>query len=76
MPTVEERIRALPLALQTEVEDFVAFLEERRQSSSPGAPALKWAGALSDMAAQYSSVELQHALADWRAPQEVLDLAV
>jgi hypothetical protein len=70
MSTIEEKIRALPLALQVEVEDFVAFLQERRQPSAPGTPELKWAGALGDMAAQYSSVELQHALADWRIPQK------
>ena len=69
MPTIEERIRALPLALQVEVEDFIAFLQERRQPPAPGTPDLKWAGALADMAAQHSSVELQHALADWRMPQ-------
>jgi hypothetical protein len=67
MSSIEEKIRALPLALQVEVEDFVTFLVERQNPDVPGAPALKWAGALSDMAPQYSSVELQHALADWRS---------
>jgi hypothetical protein len=69
MATIEEKIRALPLALQVEVEDFVAFLQERRQPAAPGTPALKWAGALGDMPAQYSSVELQHDLSDWRTPE-------
>jgi hypothetical protein len=69
MATIEERIKALPPALQLEVEDLVAFLHERRQPSVPGTPELKWAGALADMSAQYSSVELQHALADWRTPE-------
>ena len=69
MSKIEERIQALPLALQVEVEDFVAFLQGRRQQPVPGTPDLKWAGALSDMSNQYSSVELQHALAHWRMPQ-------
>jgi hypothetical protein len=69
MSSIEEKVGALPLALQAEVEDFVAFLLERQQPTAHGTPALKWAGALGDMTAQYSSVELQHALADWRTPQ-------
>jgi hypothetical protein len=69
MATIEEKIRALPPALQVEVEDFVAFLHERRQPAAPGTPELKWAGALAHMAPQYTSVELQHALADWRTPE-------
>lgn len=69
MSNLEEKLRALPLALQVEVEDFITFLLERQHPVNPGKPALKWAGALSDMAGQYSSVELQHALSDWRTPQ-------
>jgi hypothetical protein len=69
MSSIEEKMRALPLALQVEAEDFVAFLLERQQPTVPGTPALRWAGALNDMATRYSSVELQHTLADWRRPQ-------
>lgn len=69
MSNLEEKFRALPLALQIEVEDFITSLIERRQPAASGQPALKWAGALSDMAARYTSVELQHALSDWRMIQ-------
>jgi hypothetical protein len=67
MPNIEDKIRTLPLALQAEVEEFVNFLLEHQCAVSSGTPALTWAGALSDMASQYTSVELQHALMDWRS---------
>ena len=69
MPTLEEKIRSLPLALQEEVEDFVIFLSERQNYNANGKATLSWAGALKDMSTQYSSVELQHALTDWRSSQ-------
>lgn len=67
MKTLEEKIRALPPALQMEVEDYVSFLLERRQAyNHSDTPSFKWAGALRDMAGEYTSVSLQHALSDWR----------
>jgi hypothetical protein len=68
MASLEEKIRALPPALQLEVEDYVSFLLERRQTSGGSdTPSFRWAGALRDMAGEYTSVSLQHALSDWRA---------
>ena len=67
MSNLEEKIRALPIEQQRGVEDFIAFLAERHRAGAHGTPALKWAGALREMASQYTSVELQHSLSDWRA---------
>lgn len=67
MPNIEEKIRTLPLALQAEVEEFVNYLLEHRCPVSSETPSLTWAGALGDMSSQYTSVELQHALMDWRS---------
>lgn len=64
--TIEEKIRALPLALQDEVEDFVTFLLERRNPRSHRPLSCSWAGALYDLKQQYSSVEMQHAINQWR----------
>ncbi|GIV18045.1 MAG: hypothetical protein KatS3mg022_3480 [Armatimonadota bacterium] len=64
--TLEERIRQLPADLQQEVSDFIDFLlERRRRQKHP--PTFSWAGALKDMRDQYTSVDLQHEAAEWRA---------
>lgn len=59
--TLAEKIEALPPRLQREVEDFVDFLHERHAPTSPGRTLdQSWAGALSHLKDQYTSVELQH----------------
>ena len=63
---IEERIRQLPPELQREVEDFVDFLLEKRLENPRGKPTFEWAGALKDLRDQYSSVELQHKISEWR----------
>lgn len=64
--TIEEKIRALPPALQDEVEDFVAFLLERRSPRIHRPLSCAWAGALGELKDQFTSVELQHAVSQWR----------
>ena len=64
--TLDEKIRALPLELQREVEDFVEFLLEKRARSRARPLDLSWRGALRDPHDQTTSVELQHMALTWR----------
>jgi hypothetical protein len=70
MKTLEEKIRELPSEYQQEVEDFVDFLTEKRTKILKKTPTFSWAGALKDLRDQYTSVELQHKIADWWAGEE------
>jgi hypothetical protein len=58
--SVDEMVRDLPPELKQEVEDFIHFLILRRRKTPGRALRLSWKGALKALAAQYSSVELQH----------------
>ena len=78
MPGIEEKIHALPPELQREVEEFVLFLSEQHKqqgANAPrlacaGAPTLAWAGALKAQCGSHGSVELQHAISQWRIADE------
>lgn len=61
-----QKIDELPQELKVEVEDFVEFLRERRLKKMPGTPNFGWAGALKDLKKDYTSVELQHKISEWR----------
>lgn len=64
MATIEEKINGLPPELQQEVQDFVDFLMEKYRPRKRSKLKLDWAGALSDMKDEYTSVELQHKIRD------------
>jgi len=64
--SIEEMISKLPAELQQEVKDFVQFLLENRAKRHRGKPRFDWAGALQDLKEQYTSVELQHKISEWR----------
>jgi hypothetical protein len=64
MATIEEKINGLPPELQQEVQDFVDFLMEKYRPRKRAKLKLDWAGALSDMKNEYTSVELQHKIRD------------
>ena len=66
MKSIEERIKELPPELQQEVGDFVDFLMEKRLKRPRAEPNFDWAGALKDLRDQYTSVELQHKISEWR----------
>lgn len=66
MITTEELIKELPPELQQEVGDFVEFLVEKRLKPTRSKPNFGWAGALKDLRDQYTSVELQHKISEWR----------
>ena len=64
--SIEEMVKQLPEDLQQEVKDFIRFLLEKRSARKKGKPSFKWAGALKDLRHQYTSVDLQHKIAEWR----------
>jgi hypothetical protein len=63
---IAQMVRELPPNLQQEVEDFVEFLLERSQREPKNTPTFEWAGALQEMRPEYSSVNLQHQISQWR----------
>lgn len=66
MRDFREKIQELPPELHREVEDFVQFLLERRVRRTRGKPKFEWAGALKEFRNQYTAVELQHKISEWR----------
>lgn len=65
---LEERIRELPPELVQEVDDFVELLRNKHREHVSRPPTLEWAGAIKELRDRYTSVELQHELSKWRAP--------
>jgi hypothetical protein len=63
---VVESTKDLPEELQTEVRDFARFVKETRLPRHGGKMRLDWRGALSDLRDEFTSVELQHAILEWR----------
>ena len=66
MQTLKELVEQLPPDLQQEAKDFVGFLLEKRRKKGRGKPRFDWAGALKNLRDQYTSVELQHKISEWR----------
>lgn len=70
MQSLQELIEQLPPELQQEVQDFVEFLLEKRVERPKRKPKFDWAGALKDLRDRYTSVKLQHKIAEWRIGEE------
>lgn len=68
MKSLKDLIERLSPELQQEVMDFVEFLLNKRNKNKKkeGKPEFKWAGALKELSKQYTSVELQHKISEWR----------
>ncbi len=66
MPTLEEKIRALPPELQREVEDFLDSLLSKHTSIPKKPMKLDWRGGLKELRDKYTSVQLQHKILEWR----------
>lgn len=64
--SLEEMVKKLPAELQQEAKDYIQFLLEKRSKSQKKKPQLKWVGALRELRTQYTSVELQHKIMQWR----------
>lgn len=67
---LEDLLRELPPGLRDKVRDFVEFLLTKEQNRARGNPAFSWEGALEDLGSRYTSVDLQHLIARWRAEGE------
>jgi hypothetical protein len=67
---LEDLVKELPPGLRDEVRHFVEFLQSREQDMALGVPAFGWEGALRDLGSRYTSVDLQHLIARWRAEGE------
>lgn len=66
MQTLKELVEQLPPDLQQEARDFMEFLLQRQGKRPQRKPRFDWAGALKDLRDQYTSVELQHKISEWR----------
>ena len=64
------KIEELPPELQNEVEDFVEFLREKKMKKAAGKPEFNWGGVLKEMGEEYTSVELQHKISEWRTEEK------
>ena len=67
---MEELLKELPPESQHAVRDFIEFLLGKLRARPRGKPEFGWAGALEDLRDQYSSVELQHQITNWRIKDE------
>ncbi len=65
---IEDRIRKLPENLIPEVMDYIDFLVKRYGDKKNGKKKFKfdWEGGLVNLKDQFSSVELQNKVSDWR----------
>jgi len=60
-------IDKLPPQIKKEAMDYIEFLvRKHRGSKRKGSWKFEWAGCLSHLKNQYTSVELQHKASEWR----------
>jgi hypothetical protein len=64
--SLEELFRQLPPELQQEVRDFAHYLLDTKVRRKQRYLRLSWAGGLSDLRDQYTSLELQKKALEWR----------
>ncbi len=67
---LSEMLAALPPEQQAEVRDFIEFLLARQQARPRRQPRFGWGGALTELRAEFTSVELQHEIARLRSEME------
>ena len=68
--STEELLRRLSPESQRQVRNLVESLIAKQEAQPRRQPQFDWAGALSEMRDQYSSVDLQHQLSNWRSELE------
>lgn len=66
MQTLKNLVEQLPPDLQQEVVDFIEFLLAKHRAKLRGQPRFDWAEALKDLRDQYTAVQLQHQIMEWR----------
>ena len=64
--SLDKLIKQLSIHEQEEVCNFVLFLLQKHEKKRHIKPQFKWAGALKNLADQYTSVQLQHQISSWR----------
>lgn len=64
--SIEEIVKNLPEEIQKEVTDFIRSLLEKRIKKQGTKLRQDWAGALRDYKSQYTSMELQRKISEWR----------
>ncbi|MFZ1080421.1 MAG: DUF2281 domain-containing protein [Candidatus Kryptoniota bacterium] len=64
--SIEEMVKRLPEELQKEVIEFVQFLLEKRSKKKGSRLSQDWAGALRDYKSEYTSIQLQKKVNEWR----------
>jgi hypothetical protein len=68
--STEELLRQLTPESLRQVRSLAESLIARQEARPRRQPHFDWAGALSEMRNQYSSVDLQHQLLNWRSELE------
>ena len=71
--TLERKIEMLPPELQSEVMDFVDFLNTKKTKKKTKTPKLDWMGGLKEYREQYTSVELEDKASNWRDQLYLID---
>jgi Protein of unknown function (DUF2281) len=71
MGSIEAKIKELPKDLQKEAEDFIDFLVEKSKKKKRKKLRLDWVGGLKELKDEYSSVALQHKIAELRIQDEL-----
>jgi hypothetical protein len=66
MASLSDQIEQLPPDIQQQVRDYAEFLLEKHTRKIKKKPTYQWAGSLKNLRDQYTSVELQHKIAEWR----------
>ena len=65
MKSLDDKLRELPPELQQEVDSFIQSLVAKMKSEGTTRLRLNWRGALQELSAEHSSVDLQHKALDW-----------
>jgi len=66
MQTLQELVEQLPPDLREEARKFIEFLLQKYENKPRGTPRFDWSGSLKDLKSQYTSVQLQHKISEWR----------
>ncbi len=66
MDSLKEMVEQLPPDLADEARNYIEYLLQRYENRPRGKPKFDWSGALQDLKEQYTSVQLQHKIAEWR----------
>ena len=71
--TIEQAVQLLPPEIQDEVREFIeSLLGVQIKPTQYRRPTLSWRGALRDLRAQYTSVELEHSIHDISIPLDII----